>query len=85
MGYRFYRNKVTLRKSIIIKACRKARRIARDKPTIYSIKQYLSYLGWFSQTDSYNAFRSRFSKDINIQTLKRRISRHDKRMAKLSG
>ena len=85
MGYRFYRNKVTLKKSIIIKACRKARRIARDKPTIYSIKQYLSYLGWFSQTDSYNAFRSRFSKDINIQTLKRRISRHDKRMAKLSG
>lgn len=84
MGFRFYRNKVTLRKSILIKACRKARRIAKKKPTIHAIKQVLSYLGWFSQTDTYNVFTERFAKYINIQNLKRRVRRYDKHMAKLS-
>lgn len=85
MGYRFYRSRVTLRKSVLIKACRKARRLYKaSKPTMYSIKQTLSYLGWFSQTDTYNAFTEKFARYINVQYLKRRISKHDKRMAELS-
>lgn len=84
MGYRFYRNRITLRKSILIKACRKARRIAKKKPTIHMIKQTLSYLGWFTQTNTYNVFSEKFAKYINIQNLKRRVKRYDKRMAKLS-
>ncbi len=85
MGYRFYRDRVTLRRSILYKACRKAKRMSKNKPTIYAVKQVLAYLGWFSQTDTYNVFKSRFAKYINIQYLKRRVSRYDKRMAKLSG
>lgn len=85
MGYRFYRNKITLRRTILYKACRKAKRLSKEKPTIYSVKQALSYLGWFSQTDTYNIFVERFAKYINIQNLKRRISRYDKRMAALPG
>lgn len=84
MGFRFYRFKITMRRSILYKACRKAKRMAKKKPTIYSIKQALSYLGWFSQTDTYNVFQERFAKYINIQEMKRRIARYDKRMAKLS-
>ena len=84
MGFRFYRFKITMRRSILYKACRKAKRISEKKPTIYSIKQALSYLGWFSQTDTYNVFQDRFAKYINVQDIKRRISRYDKRMAMLS-
>ena len=85
MGFRFYRNKVTMRRSILYKACRKAKKLVDKKPTIYSIRQVLSYLGWFSQTNTYNVFQERFAKYINIQEIKRRMSRYDKRMAKLSG
>lgn len=85
MGFRFYRNKVTMRRSILYKACKKAKKLADKKPTIYSIRQVLSYFGWFSQTNTYNVFQERFAKYINIQEIKRRMSRYDKRMAKLSG
>ena len=85
MGFKFYRYKVTLRRSILYKACRKARRMSLNRPSIYCIKQLLSYLGWFSQTDSYNVFRERITPYVNIQYLKRRMSRYDKRMAELSG
>lgn len=85
MGFKFYRYKVTLRRSILYKACRKARRMFLNRPSIYCIKQLLSYLGWFSQTDSYNVFRDRITPYVNIQYLKRRMSRYDKRMAELSG
>lgn len=61
----------------------KARRIAKKKPTIHMIKQTLSYLGWFTQTNTYNVFSEKFAKYINIQNLKRRVRRYDKRMAKL--
>lgn len=85
MGFRFYRYKITLRRSILYKACRKAKKMSGIKPTIYATRQILSYLGWFSQTNTYNVFSERFAKYVNIQQLKRRMSRYDKRMAKLSG
>lgn len=85
MGYRFYHNRVTLRRSILYKACRKSNRLAKHKPSIYSLKQAMSYLGWFSQSDTYNIFRKRFNNNINIQYMKRRISTYDKRMAICTG
>lgn len=85
MGYRFYRDRTTLRRSILYKACRKSEKIAKEKATIYEIKQAMSYLGWFKQTDTYDIFKKRFCNNIKIQNMKRRISRYDKRMAKLSG
>lgn len=85
MGFRFYRYKTTLRRTILYKAYRKARRLSKKRPTLHDTKQMLSYLGWFSQTDTYNVFCERITKYVNIQNLKRRESRYDKRMAKLSG
>lgn len=84
MGFRFYRYKITLRRSILYKACRKAKKMSGIKPTIYAVRQILSYLGWFSQTDTYNVFTERIARYINIQYMKRRMGRYDKRMAKLS-
>lgn len=84
MGFRFYRYRTTLRRTILYKACRKAKRLfKKDKPTIYDIKQLMSYLGWFRQTDTYNVFCDRVTRYVNIQYMKRRVSRYDRRMAKL--
>lgn len=80
MGFRFYRNRVTIRKSILLKATRKARRLYKEsKIRIYSARQMLSYLGYFKHTDTYNIYLERIKPFINFQYLKRRISKYDKR------
>lgn len=83
MGFRFYRNKITLRKSILLKTKRKARKLGKkEKPTIYDIRQMLSYLGWLKATDTYNAYLEYIKPHVNIQNCKRRIARHDRRRNK---
>lgn len=83
MGFRFYRNKTILRKSIMIKATRKARKISKkEKPTIYDIRQMLAYIGWIDCTDTYRMYEKWIKPYVNIQNCKRRLSRYDRREAK---
>lgn len=80
MGFRFYRTRTTLRRTILLKATRKARRIHRaDKVTIYAARQILSYLGWFKHTDTYGYYLREIKPFVNYQQLKRRLSNFDKR------
>ena len=80
MGFRFYRNKTTLRKSIYMRICRKALKISREeKPPLYECRQALSYLGWIKGSDTYNAYLRHVKPYINYQKIKRRISKYDKR------
>lgn len=66
-----------------MKMCRKAKRIAnKEKPTIYDIRQFMSYLGWIKSADVYGAYLEYIKPHINIQYLKRRISNYDKRKEK---
>lgn len=79
MGFRFYRNRTTLRRSIMLKATRKARRLYKaDKITVYSARQMLSYLGWIKRTDSYGVYLKWIYPCLNFQKLKRKIKAHDK-------
>lgn len=81
MGFRFYRDRVTLRRSIFFKAIRKAKRIAKsDKSTIYATRQMLSYLGWIKHTNIYGAYLAHIKPYINFQQMKRRISRYERRL-----
>lgn len=58
MGFRFYRTRTILRKTIMYKAARKARKISKkEKATILDARQMLSYLGWIDCTDTYNMYR----------------------------
>lgn len=83
MGFRFYRNKTTLRKSIMINASRKAKRLSKkDKPSIYECRQMLSYLGWIKCTDVYNMYLKYIKPYVDFGKMKERISRYDKRKAK---
>lgn len=83
MGFRFFRCKTLLRKTILLKCRRKARRIHnKDKPTLHDAQQMLSYLGWLSQTDTYGFYLKYIKPYVNYQNLKRRVSKHGKNLAK---
>lgn len=83
LGFRFYRNKTIIRKSIMLKSTRKALKMGKkEKPTIFDIRQMLSYLGWFKYTDSYNSYTKWIKPFIDVKKCKRRISNHDTRMVR---
>lgn len=80
MGFRFYRNRTTLRRSIYFKACRKANKMSKkDKVTIHDCKQMLSYLGWIKSTDTYSAYEKYIKPKVDFGKLKKRISNYDRR------
>ena len=80
MGFRFYRNRTVLRRNIMLKSTRKAKKLSKkDKATIYDIRQMMSYLGWLDYTDTYEMYEERIKPYANIQYFERRLSRYDKR------
>lgn len=80
MGFRFWRDRVTLRRSNWYRICRKARRLARkDRTTIYDCRQMMSALGWIKATNVYAAYRRFIRPYVNFQQMKRRISAYDRR------
>ena len=83
MGLKFYRDKTVLRKNIMIKASRKARKLSKkQKPSIYEIRQMLSYLGWIDCTDTYSFYLKWIKPYVTIRKLKKRISNYDRRQNK---
>lgn len=79
MGFRFFRNRTVLRRSIMLKMTRKARKIKRkNHATIYDIRQIMSYIGRLDATDCYMVYLKWVKPYINFQNCKRRISKYDK-------
>ena len=82
MGFRFFRDKVILRKSIMLKASRKARRIAKkDKVSWYDAAQMVSYCGWFKSCDTYGCFEARIYPYVQKRNLRKKISHHSRKVA----
>ena len=81
MGFRFYRNRVTLRRGIMLRASRKARRLAKkDKATVYDCMQMLSYLGWIKATNVYGMYSKWIKPFVDFGYCKKRISRYQRRI-----
>ena len=79
MGFRFYHNRVTLRKAIMLRSTRKASRIARKSaPNVHDARQMLSYIGWFKHSDTYDVYDKHVASIVNIKALKHIVSRKDK-------
>lgn len=79
MGFRFYRNRTVLRRTIMYKASRKARRIhKKEKPHIYETRQMMSYLGWINCTNTYGMYLIWIKPYVSFQYLKRRVSKYDR-------
>ena len=86
MGFKFYRNKITMRKKICLKAMRKAKKISKKKNiTIYDARQMMTYIGWMKYTDSHNWYLNYIKPYVKIKKLKKIISDYDKRRKKLCG
>lgn len=84
MGFQFYRNKVILRKSIMIAATRMAKKLARAKAAgrgYYEkhVKAMLSYVGWFDCTNTYDCYTEYVKPLANIGKLKKIVSKSDRR------
>lgn len=84
MGFLFYRNRVTIRKSIMLSATRLAARMDRAKTEVRGyyrrhIQAMLSYMGWFSCSDTYDCYEQRIKPHIHVGRLKKIISKLDRR------
>lgn len=77
MGFKFYRNRVVLRKSIMLKTVRKALKISKSiKKNWFECTQMISYLGWFKHTDTYNVYEKYIQPIVNIGECKNIVSLH---------
>lgn len=85
IGFQFKRGGlVRLRDRIFLKSVRCVRRVAaKVKLTIHDCLRILSYMGRFKSAHTYAAFKRYISPYINIRELRKRVSRHYKKLAKL--
>lgn len=83
MGFKFYRDKTVIRKSIMLKATRKAAKIKKkEKFTWYDACQILSYMGWFKCTKTHGIYEKYIASKINIGLCKKVISAKQKKINK---
>lgn len=85
MGFRFFRNRTILRRTIYFKAIQKANRIwkktlANIKVTIFDMRQMLSYLGWFDSTNTYKSYEANIKPVVDFGKYKKKISKYDRRI-----
>ncbi|HAU87939.1 MAG TPA: hypothetical protein DCW90_21405, partial [Lachnospiraceae bacterium] len=80
MGFKFYRNRTTLRKSILHKMQVKAVRLwKKGKVTIYDAKQMLSALSWIKHSDVYNYYTKHIKPFVVFKNLKQKVSYADRK------
>ena len=80
LGFKFYKNRITLRKSIMLAATRKARQIKRRSRICWKeAAAMISYMGWISHTDTYGLFLDRIRPFVNNRRLRRVIANHARR------
>lgn len=87
MGFLFFRNRTTMRKAIMLSATRLAKKPARAKEAGRGyfkkhLEAMLSYIGWFSCTDTYDAYQDYIKPHINVRRLKKIISKLTRRANK---
>lgn len=87
MGFLFFRNRTTMRKAILLSATRLAKKLARAKKAGRGyfkkhLEAMLSYIGWFSCTDTYDAYQDYIKPLIKVRQLKQIISKLTRRANK---
>lgn len=87
MGFLFFRNRTTMRKAVMLSAARLASRLhaAKEAGRGYfkkHLEAMLSYIGWFSCTDTYDAYQDYIKPLIKVRQLKQIISKLTRRANK---
>ncbi len=79
VGFKFDREKVTIRDKTFLKAIRTAKRIKKKGSlTVYDARKVVSYAGRFKHADAHKAFEKHVLENVSIRKCKRIISRKDK-------
>ncbi len=80
MGFEFHRDKVIMRKSIMVRLTRRVRLVSKQTHiNPRDASSVLSSMGWVKHTDTYGMYLTLIKPIINIRALKRIVSKHDKR------
>lgn len=80
MGFLFRRTRTTIRKAILYRITRKARKVAKkEKVNWYDASSIVSRMGYFKHTDAYNVYLERVKPYVNIKKLKKIISNHERK------
>ena len=75
MGFRFYRNRTTMRRTMMLRATRKARKLCKKKcKSIYDCQQMLSYKGWITPTDTYGMYKKWIKPYVSFRYMRKRIA-----------
>ena len=83
MGFKFYRDRIILRKSIMLHVTRIVSSASKqEKMSIYNCRRILSMMGWITHTDTYHMYEERIATKVNIQNCKRRVDTYDRRLEK---
>lgn len=79
MGFKFFKDKTIIRKSIFMKAMKTIRKVSKKEYiTVHEAYQIISILGWFKHTNSYMVYQEKVKPYVNIGKCKRIISNHTK-------
>lgn len=79
LGFKFYRTHIGLRRSIALKAKRKAKRIfKKGRPNIKDARQMVTYGGLIRYADCYNWFQQYIKQFVNFRQLRKHISKYDR-------
>lgn len=83
MGFKFYRDKTTIRKKTYLKSMRKFRKVSKLKVIdVHSARQVLCYRGHYKHTNSYRVFQEKVKPLVNFGQCKKIVSEYDKRKGK---
>lgn len=78
LGFKFYRNKIVLRRSIFLKIKRQAKKIYKLKHKYASIcRSFMSRIGWLKHCNSLTMYHKYVKKYVNIKKIKGVISYED--------
>lgn len=84
--FKFYRDRIVMRKNIMLKISRKCEKIAKkENITIHDMCQLIAYLGWPKHTDSHDFYVKHVRPCVNPRKVKIIMSEHNKKMNKKKG
>lgn len=84
MGFEFHRGYTVMRESIMLRLTRKASRVSKQKHVNPKDAQsLLSSMGWVKHTDTYGMYENRVKPVVNIKTLKKVVSKHQRRLNRI--
>lgn len=87
MGFKFYRNHTTLRKSILKHIRRKSARInakirTHQNVTWKDASSIVSYMGWITHSDTYYYYFTYIRSNVIIRSMKYKVSKHHRKESK---